>query len=55
MTIEFIHNGTLIVDDIEDDSSFRRNEPALHLDYGVDYAINTGNLMYISGMNYLYD
>ena len=43
---EFIHNGTLMVDDVEDSSSLRRGKPALHLIYGVDIAINAGNTIY---------
>ena len=43
---EVIHNGTLIVDDVEDDSELRRGKPCIHRIYGVDIAINTGNTMY---------
>eukprot|EP01114_Cavostelium_apophysatum_P017196 TRINITY_DN504_c0_g1_i1.p1 TRINITY_DN504_c0_g1~~TRINITY_DN504_c0_g1_i1.p1 ORF type:complete len:386 (+),score=86.71 TRINITY_DN504_c0_g1_i1:164-1321(+) len=43
---EIVHNGTLIVDDIEDDSEYRRGKPCLHKTVGVDVAINAGNLMY---------
>ncbi|MFH0929227.1 MAG: polyprenyl synthetase family protein [Candidatus Aenigmatarchaeota archaeon] len=43
---EIIHNGTLFVDDIEDRSELRRGKPCMHLLYGVDVAINTGNMMY---------
>ncbi len=43
---EVIHNGTLIVDDVEDDSELRRGKPCVHRIYGVDIAINTGNTMY---------
>ena len=43
---ELIHNGTLIVDDIEDLSLHRRGKPTLHLIYGEDIAINAGNLLY---------
>lgn len=43
---EVIHNGTLIVDDVEDDSEYRRGKPCIHRIYGVDIAINVGNLMY---------
>lgn len=43
---ELIHNGTLIVDDIEDLSKSRRGKLALHLIYGEDIAINAGNLLY---------
>ena len=43
---EIPHNGSLIVDDIEDSSLTRRGAPAIHLEFGVDLAINMGNLMY---------
>jgi len=43
---EVIHNGTLIVDDVEDDSELRRGKPCLHRIYGVDVAVNAGNTMY---------
>lgn len=43
---ELIHNGTLIIDDIEDDSKIRREKPCAHILYGLDIAINAGNAMY---------
>lgn len=43
---ELIHSGALIVDDIEDNSELRRGQPALHLKYGLDVALNAGNLLY---------
>lgn len=43
---ELVHNGTLVVDDIEDDSKLRRGKDCLHLIYNVDVAINAGNAMY---------
>eukprot|EP01088_Endostelium_zonatum_P021123 TRINITY_DN8138_c0_g1_i1.p1 TRINITY_DN8138_c0_g1~~TRINITY_DN8138_c0_g1_i1.p1 ORF type:complete len:391 (-),score=122.02 TRINITY_DN8138_c0_g1_i1:47-1219(-) len=43
---EVVHNGTLVVDDIEDSSLLRRGKPCLHITYGVDVAINAGNAMY---------
>lgn len=43
---ELIHSGALIVDDIEDNSELRRGEPALHVRYGLDVALNAGNLLY---------
>lgn len=43
---EVIHNGTLVVDDVEDGSDFRRGKPCIHRIYGVDVAINMGNTMY---------
>jgi octaprenyl-diphosphate synthase len=43
---EIPHNGSLIVDDIEDASLTRRGGPAIHRIFGEDLAINMGNLMY---------
>ncbi len=43
---EIIHNGTLIIDDIEDNSDLRRGKPALHKLFGLDVAVNAGNAMY---------
>lgn len=43
---EVIHNGTLMVDDIEDGSTTRRGKPCTHIKYGVDVAVNAGNAMY---------
>jgi len=43
---EILHNGTIIVDDVEDGASMRRGEPALHLIHGTDVALNAGNAMY---------
>jgi geranylgeranyl pyrophosphate synthase len=44
--IEILHNATLMIDDIEDDSDTRRGRPAAHITHGVDVAINSGNLLY---------
>ena len=44
--VEFPHNGSLIVDDIEDGAELRRGKPAVHKIYGDDLSINTGNLLY---------
>lgn len=43
---EVIHNGTIMVDDVEDDSKFRRGKPCTHRIFGIDIAVNTGNAMY---------
>ena len=43
---EFIHNSTIIHDDIEDMSKERRNKPALHLLFGEDVTINLGDFLY---------
>jgi len=46
--VEIVHAGSLIVDDIQDDSPERRGGPALHRLYGVPLAINTGNWLYFA-------
>lgn len=43
---EVVHNGTIMVDDIEDDSELRRGKPCTHKLFGLDVAINAGNAMY---------
>ena len=43
---EIIHNGTLIIDDIEDSSDCRRGKPTLHVKHGIDIAVNCGNAFY---------
>lgn len=44
--VEVLHAGSLIVDDIEDESATRRGRPALHVTYGVPVALNAGNWLY---------
>ena len=43
---ELVHNGTLMVDDVEDLGELRRGKPCTHKIYGIDVAINTGNFLY---------
>ncbi len=43
---ELIHQGSLIVDDIEDQGELRRGRPCLHKIYGEDLALNVGNFLY---------
>jgi len=43
---EVIHNGTLMIDDVEDASEIRRGKPCTYKLFGLDVAINTGNVMY---------
>lgn len=43
---EVIHNGTLMIDDIEDQSKLRRGKPCTYRLFGLDIAINAGNAMY---------
>ncbi|MDR3312321.1 MAG: polyprenyl synthetase family protein, partial [Spirochaetaceae bacterium] len=44
--VEFIHNASLIHDDIEDSSDTRRGSPAVHIIYGVDAALNAASWLY---------
>ncbi len=44
--VEILHAGSLIVDDIEDDSKTRRGGKTLHRVHGTPKALNAGNWMY---------
>jgi len=43
---ELIHNGSLIADDVEDNSAVRRGKPTINIKYGIDVAVNLGSLLY---------
>ncbi|MFB3889005.1 MAG: polyprenyl synthetase family protein [Candidatus Bathyarchaeia archaeon] len=43
---EVVHNGTLVIDDLEDASDLRRGKPCTYKVFGVDIAVNAGNAMY---------
>jgi len=43
---ELIHEGTIIIDDIEDNGELRRGKPCLHHIFGEDIAVNVGNFLY---------
>ncbi len=44
--VEIIHSGSLVEDDLEDSSDFRRGKPSIHKIFGVDIAVNLGSAMY---------
>lgn len=44
--LEYLHAGSLVVDDIEDDSLMRRGTESLHRRYGMPLALNAGNWLY---------
>jgi geranylgeranyl pyrophosphate synthase len=44
--VEILHSGSLVVDDIEDDSPVRRGGRAIHRIFGVPAALNSANWMY---------
>lgn len=50
---EFMHVGSLIVDDIQDRSETRRGGPCAHLIYGEPLCINAGTAAYFQGQKLL--
>jgi len=48
--LEWIHSGSLIVDDIQDDSPERRGQQSLHRLYGMPCALNAANWMYFEAL-----
>jgi geranylgeranyl pyrophosphate synthase/predicted secreted hydrolase len=46
---EFMHVGSLIIDDIQDRSEKRRGAPCAHIKYGEPVAINAGTAAYFQG------
>ena len=48
--VEMLHAGSLVLDDFEDGSLSRRNQPALHLVVGPARAVNAGNWMYFRAL-----
>jgi geranylgeranyl pyrophosphate synthase len=53
--LEVVHAGSMIVDDIEDDSIERRGGPTVHRIHGVPIALNAGNWMYFAPFALLRD
>jgi geranylgeranyl pyrophosphate synthase len=51
--VEYLHAGSLIVDDIQDGSDFRRGQPTLHRRIGLPLALNAGNWMYFRALELL--
>lgn len=43
---ELLHVGSLIIDDVQDDSNVRRGGPACHVEHGMPLAINAGCASY---------
>jgi len=46
--IEDLHCASLVIDDIEDESTLRRGQLAAHLKHGLAPALNAGNYMYFT-------
>eukprot|EP01116_Phalansterium_solitarium_P015444 TRINITY_DN3412_c0_g1_i1.p1 TRINITY_DN3412_c0_g1~~TRINITY_DN3412_c0_g1_i1.p1 ORF type:complete len:323 (+),score=103.54 TRINITY_DN3412_c0_g1_i1:93-1061(+) len=48
--VEMLHNASLLIDDIEDNSKLRRGVPVAHLIYGVPLTINSANYVYFAAL-----
>ncbi|KAE8158680.1 isoprenoid synthase domain-containing protein [Aspergillus tamarii] len=44
--IRLLHNGSLLIDDIQDNSPVRRGKPAAHTIYGIPQVLNSGLFMF---------
>lgn len=51
--IQMLHNASLIIDDIEDNSKLRRGIPVAHSIFGVAQTINSANYVYFLALNEL--
>lgn len=51
--VEILHTSSLLIDDIEDASQWRRGKKAAHTVYGIPMTINTANYMYFYAMECL--
>jgi len=52
-SIEWLHAGSLVIDDVQDDSLWRRGQPTMHRVLGIPLAINAGNWMYFRALECL--
>ncbi len=55
LSVELLHAGSLIVDDIQDGSVQRRGRATLHRQVGVPIALNAGNWLYFWPLTLLAD
>ena len=51
--VNMLHNSSLLIDDIEDNSDLRRGVPTAHKIYGIPMTINTANYMYFKALEEL--
>ncbi|ORX39577.1 farnesyltranstransferase [Kockovaella imperatae] len=51
--VRMLHNASLLMDDVEDNSELRRGVPVAHQIYGVPQTINTANYIYFLAMQEL--
>ncbi|CAO3683404.1 unnamed protein product [Umbelopsis vinacea] len=48
---EMLHNASLLIDDVEDDSDLRRGVPVAHKIYGIAQTVNCANYVYFLALN----
>lgn len=48
--VRLLHDASLILDDIEDNSPLRRGKPAVHSIFGHSQAINSANFMFVQAV-----
>jgi len=53
--ITMLHNGSLLIDDIEDNSNTRRGQPAAHAIYGEPLTINCANYTYFLALELVHN
>ncbi|KAF6772554.1 hypothetical protein AHF37_08055, partial [Paragonimus kellicotti] len=51
--VQMLHNASLIIDDIEDNSYLRRGRPAAHCVFGTSSSINSANFVYFLALSKL--
>jgi geranylgeranyl diphosphate synthase type II len=51
--VEMFHNFTLVHDDIMDEAEIRRGQPAVHIKYGLNSGILSGDVMFFIAMQHL--
>ncbi|KAK4685926.1 geranylgeranyl diphosphate synthase, type III, partial [Tremellales sp. Uapishka_1] len=51
--VRMLHNASLLMDDVEDDSELRRGLPVAHKIYGIPQTINTANYVYFQAFQEL--
>lgn len=51
--IEWLHAGSLVIDDVQDGSTQRRGRPTMHRQIGVPLSINAGNFMYFRALEFV--
>ncbi|KAH7051136.1 geranylgeranyl pyrophosphate synthase [Macrophomina phaseolina] len=48
--VDMLHNASLILDDLEDNSPLRRGKPAAHTIFGQAQSINSANFLFVRAM-----